>query len=187
MLHHSHWLVWLIEWFDYTDLPQLQSVKLGAWAFRYVHSVVFESDWMNELMIQICLNYNPFNLVNGLLLVIGVMVERRLALHPTTSRTHWQWEVILNEMMNEQIFLHWLASKEVISTSGISVQWFWRVVIWLLIEVDIPQLSSSGIQFDKKCFYYTYSVQSSSIHSLISSSFDARALESAIRRMSNYV
>ena len=31
-------------------------------------------------------------------------------------------------------------------TSRVSVQWFWRVWIWCLIDVDIPRLSSSGIQ-----------------------------------------
>ena len=53
-------------------------------------------------------------------------------------------------------------------------------MIWLLIEVDIPQLSSNGIQFSDGCFMCTYSVQSSSIHSLISSSFDATGLENYI-------
>ena len=50
-------------------------------------------------------------------------------------------------------------------------------MIWLLIELDIPQLSSDGIQFGDYCFGCTYSLQSSSIHSLISSSFDATGLE----------
>ena len=53
-------------------------------------------------------------------------------------------------------------------------------MIWLLIEVDIPQLSSDGIQLSDYCFYFTYSLQSSSIHSLISSSFDAIGLENYI-------
>ena len=101
MLHPSHWLVWLMDWFEFTDLPQLQSVKLGKYAFTYVHSIVFESDWMDGLMIQICLNYNPFNLVMMLFVVIIVMIERRLAMNPTTTRTHWQCEVRLNELMNE--------------------------------------------------------------------------------------
>ena len=30
---------------------------------------------MDGLMIQICLNYNPFDLIDGLLMVIGVMIE----------------------------------------------------------------------------------------------------------------
>ena len=107
MLHPSHWLVWLMDWFEFIDLPQLQSVKLGRLAFAYVQSIVFESDWMDGLMIQICLNYNPFNLVMELFKVIIVMIERRLALNPTTTRTHWQCEVRLIELMNEQIFLHW--------------------------------------------------------------------------------
>ena len=66
-----------MDWFEFTDLPQLQSVKLGSWAFEYVHSVVFESDRMDGLMIQICLNYNPFNLVEVLLLVMMMIIERR--------------------------------------------------------------------------------------------------------------
>ena len=45
-----------------------------------------------------------------------------------------------------------------------------------MIDVDIPQLSSDGINFGA-CFYYTYSLQSSSTHSPISSSFDATGLE----------
>ena len=50
-----------MDWFEFTDLPQLQSVEVGSSAFNDVHSVVFESDGMDGLMIQICLNYNPFN------------------------------------------------------------------------------------------------------------------------------
>jgi len=46
-----------------------------------------------------------------------------------------------------------------------------------LIDVDIPQLSSSGIYFGNLCFQHTYSLQSSSTHSPISLSFDAAGLE----------
>ena len=74
----------------------------------------------------------------------------------------------------------------VITASLRSDQWFWRVWIWCLIDVDIPRLSSDGIQFGA-CFRYTYSLQSSSTHSPISLSFDAAALESAIRSNSNYI
>ena len=77
-----------MDWFEFTDLPQLQSVKLGDWAFRDVHSIVFESDRMDGLMIQICLNYNPFNLVRVLSIVMSVMIERRFAINPTTTITH---------------------------------------------------------------------------------------------------
>ena len=76
-----------MDWFEFIDLPQLQSVKLGNDAFEYVHSVVFESDRMDGLMIQICLNYNPFNLVQVLLKVMMVMIEKRLVMNPTTTRT----------------------------------------------------------------------------------------------------
>ena len=101
-LHPSHWLVWLMDWFEFTDLPQLQSVELGCWnAFNRVHSVVFESNWKDGLMIQICLNYNPFDLMIVLLQVMVVIIERGLAKHPTTGRTHWQCEVRLNRLMNE--------------------------------------------------------------------------------------
>ena len=64
-----------MDWFEYIDLPQLQSVKLVDWAFRDVHYIVFESDGMDGLMIQICLNSNPFNLVGRLFVVIGVIIE----------------------------------------------------------------------------------------------------------------
>ena len=101
ILHPSHWLVWLMDWFEFTDLPKLQSVNLGYDAFAKVHSVVFESDWMDGVMIQICLNYNQFNLVGVLFKVMVVMIERRLVLNPTTTRTHWQCEVRLNKLMNE--------------------------------------------------------------------------------------
>ena len=47
-----------------------------------------------------------------------------------------------------------------------------------MIDVDIPRLSSDGIQL--LSFGYTYSLQSSSIHSPISSSFDATGLENYI-------
>ena len=77
-----------MDWFEFTDLPQLQSVKLGGYAFYGVHSVVFESDGMDGLMIQICLNYNPFNLMKVLLKVMVVLIERRLATYLTTTRTH---------------------------------------------------------------------------------------------------
>ena len=77
-----------MDWFEYTDLPQLQSLKLDRVAFNRVHSIVFESDRMDGLMMQICLNYNPFNLLQVLLEVMMVMIERRLTLNPSTTRTH---------------------------------------------------------------------------------------------------
>ena len=49
-----------------------------------------------------------------------------------------------------------------------------------MIDVDIPRLSSNGIKFGVYCFDYTYSLQSSSTHSFISSSFDAAGLENYI-------
>ena len=49
-----------------------------------------------------------------------------------------------------------------------------------MIDVDIPQLTSSGINFGWFRFRNTYSLQSSSTHSLISSSFDATGLENYI-------
>ena len=74
--------------FELNGLPQLQSVKLDDAAFDDVHSAVFESDGMDGLMIQICLNYNPFNLLHGHLLVMVVMIEGRLVINPTTTGTH---------------------------------------------------------------------------------------------------
>ena len=77
-----------MDWFEFTDLPQLQSVEYGNGAFYYVHSIVFESDGMDGLMIQICLNYSPLNLVMELFKVMIVMTERRLVMNPTTTKTH---------------------------------------------------------------------------------------------------
>ena len=65
-----------MDWFEFTDLPQLQSLKLGNGAFCYVQSAVFESDRMDGLMIQICRNYNPFNLVVEPLMVIMTTIGR---------------------------------------------------------------------------------------------------------------
>ena len=49
-----------------------------------------------------------------------------------------------------------------------------------MIDVDIPQLTSDDIDFGDDCFRYTYSLQSSSTHTSISSSFDATGLENYI-------
>ena len=43
---------------------------------------------MDGLIIQICLNYNPFNLVSLLFVVMVVMIEGQLAMNPSTLRTH---------------------------------------------------------------------------------------------------
>ena len=51
MLHPSHWLVWLIDWIEFTGLSQLQSVYLGYEAFYEVHSIAFESDQIDGLTI----------------------------------------------------------------------------------------------------------------------------------------
>ena len=100
-LRPSHWLVWLIDWFELIDLPQLQSVKLGGCAFYSVQSVVFASDWMNGLMIQICQTCSPLSLVEKRLMVMTVMIERRWMINPSTTRTHWQCEVGFVERRNE--------------------------------------------------------------------------------------
>ena len=63
-----------MDWFEYTDLPQLESINLRIYAFNNVHSIVFESDRMDLLMIQICLNYNPLNLIIKLYMVTVVMI-----------------------------------------------------------------------------------------------------------------
>ena len=42
---------------------------------------------MDGLMIQICLNYSPFNLVD-MHFVVMMMIDGRLAMNPTTTRTH---------------------------------------------------------------------------------------------------
>ena len=57
-----------------------------------------------------------------------------------------------------------------------------------MINVDIPQLSSSGINmWAGYSVGYTYSLQATSNNPPISSLIDATALESAIRSLSQYV
>ena len=165
-LHPCHWLVRLMDWFEFTDLPQLQSVEFGSSAFNDVHSVVFESDWMDGLMIQICLNYNPFNLVMMLYLVMVVLIEKRVTKNLTTSRTHWQCEVRLNKLMNEQIFLHLRPSEVDDTISRTLERSLLRVLIWRLIDVDVIQSTSSVYEFGSNSFQYTYSVESYSNHYL---------------------
>ena len=53
-------------------------------------------------------------------------------------------------------------------------------MIRVMIELDIPQLLYDGIEFGDDCFDYTYSIHSSSIHSIISSQFDATGLGNSI-------
>ena len=77
-----------MDWFEFIDLPQLQSVILGHSTFNRIHSVVFESDRMDGMMIQICLNYSPFDLIIMLFKVIGAIIEKRVTKNPTTTRTH---------------------------------------------------------------------------------------------------
>ena len=43
---------------------------------------------MDELIIQICQVYNPLNLIDLLFKVIMMIIERRSAINPTTTRTH---------------------------------------------------------------------------------------------------
>ena len=99
-VHPSHWLVWLNESIEFVDLPQLQSVTIGYGTFNRVQSVVFASSWMNGLMIQICQNYNRYNLIHLLFKVMVVRIDGGLAKYSSTL-THWQCEVRLNEEMNE--------------------------------------------------------------------------------------
>ena len=53
-------------------------------------------------------------------------------------------------------------------------------MIRVMIELDIPQLLYDGIEFGDDCFDYIYSIHSSSIHSIISSQFDATGLGNSI-------
>ena len=163
MCHLYCYLVGLIWIWWWKDLPKLSTVSLGTATFMCVHSVVFESSWNDELIIQICLNYSPFNLVDGLFKVMVVMTEKRLTIHHSTTRTHWECEVRMNEMMNGEISLHWLNLKEMDLTLSILAQWFLRVMIWCVIDVDIPKLPSDGIQFQDRSFKFINSLRSFSM------------------------
>ena len=69
-------LFWRVTCFELSSLPQLQSVKLGHYSFCFCHSVVFKSDGMDGVIIQICPNCSPFNLVVVLFMVMIVKLER---------------------------------------------------------------------------------------------------------------
>ena len=60
-------------------------------------------------------------------------------------------------------------------------------MICVMLDVDVSQLSDEGLRFGKYSFEYTYSLQSSSTLFLLSSSFDASALESFIKSQSKYI
>ena len=44
--------------------------------------------------------------------------------------------------------------------SGLLVQWFWRVILWRVINIDIPLLTSNNTVFDDNSFFFTFSIQS---------------------------
>lgn len=56
-----------------------------------------------------------------------------------------------------------------------------------LIHVDVPSLSSDGIEFGCSCFQYTYSLQSIRMLVLFLSYLDAIELEKAIRSRGSYL
>ena len=65
--------------------------------------------------------------------------------------------------MNGEISLHWLNLKEMDLTLSILAQWFLRVMIWCVIDVDIPKLPSDGIQFQDRSFKCINSLRSFSM------------------------
>ncbi|KAK8823034.1 hypothetical protein WA538_002187 [Blastocystis sp. DL] len=144
--------------FSLTDLPQLQSITLGYGVFDYVHSIVFE----NLPMLQ------SIQLGRGALYGDSRNDRKTISYEPYNYKNTLTMRNLpsLTEFKGDFCNFRYIGS---------------------VILENIPQLSSSGIQFGNGGFYFTYSLQSSSTHSLISSSFDAAALESAIRRKSKYV
>ena len=60
MHHHSHWLVWLAKRFEFTDLPQLQSVKLGYKSFQYSSFKLSNLTSLKSIDIgEWCFHYAP--------------------------------------------------------------------------------------------------------------------------------
>ncbi|KAK8805074.1 hypothetical protein WA588_000019, partial [Blastocystis sp. NMH] len=163
------------------DLPQLQSLKLGGWAFRYVHSIVFEN--LPKLQsIQLgrsaldgdggadrkTISDKPYNYKNTLTM-------RNLPSLTEFKGNIWSFghigSVILENIPR-------------LSSNGIYIGGYSYYTYSLPYSSTHSPISSS---FGWNCFKYTYSLQSSSMHSLISSSFDAAALESAIRSRNDYL
>ncbi|KAK8801638.1 hypothetical protein WA588_005924, partial [Blastocystis sp. NMH] len=118
--------------FSLTDLPQLQSVKLGMCAFEYVHSIVFEN--LPKLQ-SIQLEYG--------------------ALRGDGSSDRW---TISNPPYN---FKNTLTMRNLPSLTEFKGHGNNFECIGSVILENIPQLSSSGIQFGNGGFYFTYSLQSS--------------------------
>ena len=81
------------SFYDYSsvklnDLPMLESITMGQSAFKNCHSILLESMRLLLVTIQIYRNYSSLDLISGLLLVMTVMIEGRLALNPITTITH---------------------------------------------------------------------------------------------------
>ncbi|KAK8791727.1 hypothetical protein WA588_002036, partial [Blastocystis sp. NMH] len=126
--------------FSLTDLPQLQSVTLGVGAFDYVHSVVFE----NLATLQsIQLGSNALFGDSG--------ADRK-----TISEAPYNYK-------------NTLTMRNIPSLTEFKGSWYNFYYTGSVILENIPQLSSDGINFGDGCFYYTYSLQSSSNHFLLSS------------------
>ena len=122
MLHHSHWPVWLIGWFELTDLPQLQSVKLGYEAFHDTNS--FELNNLPSLQS------------------IGIG-ESCFYYAPSFSLTGWvDWLVWIHRSSSTTVSQTWLSCIQICSFGCV-----WEWLNGWIDDSDLPKLQS--IQLDQ--------------------------------------
>ncbi|KAK8801841.1 hypothetical protein WA588_006125, partial [Blastocystis sp. NMH] len=140
------------------DLPQLQSVKLGYVVFGCVHSIVFEN--------------------------LPKLQSIQLDKYALEGYWHDNRKTKYTKPYNYKNTLTMRNLPSLTEFKG--VRWNFGYIGSVILE-NIPRLSFDGIQFIYGCFRYTYSIQSLSMYSSISSLSDAAALESAIRRESDYL
>ena len=129
-----------------------------------LHSITFGHTALNGLNVKECQSIDkyPYNYMCKLIM---------------KSRNVYTWELVdlssLTTINGDEGNFEYMGSVELDSTTWLCSQ-----------DVDVPQLLSERVQFGKKCFDYTYSLQSDSRRSSFLSLFDAPGLESAIRSCS---
>ena len=117
--------------FSLTDLPQLQSVKLGNWAFYNAYSAVFEN--------------------------LPKLQSIQLGDHALQGGNGADRTTIDEEPYN---FKNTLTMRNLPSLTQFKGNEYNFYYMGSVILENIPQLTSDGIQFGGYCFYYTYTIES---------------------------
>lgn len=157
------WLVWLAGGIDSTDLPRLSSFQVGCEALSGCQSVVFESDPLGELTNQICQSWNPSSSVTFHSRVVVTMNRRWRRRNPSITPIPWWWEVGVVWRVE------WIDLPSLKVMQG--CDWHFRFMGTVILDssgflrrimTDIPNLLARKIDFDKRCFSYIHTLQTSS-------------------------